>query len=362
MSNNATRFAKDLMKRFPQAEQYPFKSWCYAQGFYLWGFIRLYQLTGEDAYLQYVRDYVDLHVSEDGSISGYRGDSLDNIMAASVIVWLYSVDPQEKYRKAAALVRSSFDDYPRNPDGGFWHARSLRGEMWVDGLFMGLMFLTRYGARIDDAQYCFTETIRQLNVVFDRCQKDKTGLLYHAYGEELSKPWVSRINGCSPEVWCEGLGWYAMILAEVLPMIPEDFPGRASLMEQLRLLCRDLVRAQDPGCGLWYQVVDRPRCSKNFHDTSGSAMFLYTIKKVLDLGYIEGKQYETAVQKAYRGVMGKITTGIDGSFHILDACNGLGVQNNYDAYVNYPITVDAQEAVAAVLWALIAMEMGTLRD
>lgn len=362
MMNNAERFAQDLMRRYPQAEQYPFRSWCYAQGFYLWGFIRLYELTGKQEYLHYVREYVDLHVSEDGSIAGFTGESLDDVMTGSVIVWLYSVDKQEKYQRAAERVRRAFDDYPRNPDGGFWHARGMRGEMWVDGLFMGLMFLTRYGALVEDREACFAETIRQLNVVFARCQKDKTGLLYHAYDEYASKSWASRINGCAPEVWCEGLGWYAMILSEVLALIPQDYPGWESVHEQLKLLCRDLVRAQDPGCGLWYQVVDRPRYSKNFHDTSGSAMFLYTIKKALDQHLIEGEEYENAVRKGYRGLLTKIVAGIDGGYHVLDACNGLGVQNNYDAYVHFPKTVDAQEAVAAVLWALIAVEMGTLAD
>ncbi len=53
--------------------------------------------------------------------------------------------------------------------------------MWVDGLFMGLMFLTRYGKYVDDKEYCFDETVKQLSIVFDRCEKDGTGLLYHAY-------------------------------------------------------------------------------------------------------------------------------------------------------------------------------------
>jgi unsaturated rhamnogalacturonyl hydrolase len=36
---------------------------------------------------------------------------------------------------------------------------------------------------------------------------------------------------------------------------------------------------------------------------------------------------------------------------ILDACDGVCVQNSYEAYVNYPRVVNAKEAVGGVLWA-----------
>ena len=51
----------------------------------------------------------------------------------------------ERYRTAAECVYAAFADYPRNSDGGFWHGRRLPGEMWIDGVFMGGMFLSRYG-------------------------------------------------------------------------------------------------------------------------------------------------------------------------------------------------------------------------
>ena len=361
----ARQYAADLMTRFPRANDYPFRSWCYAQGFYLWGFIHLYEKTGDPALLDYVRGYGEDHVNAAGEIEGFHGDSLDDIMAGSVLVWLFRQTGEEKYRTAAGRVRRAFDDYPRNPDGGFWHARGLKGEMWVDGLFMGLMFLTRYGQVIGDREFCYGETVHQLKTVFARCRKDSTGLLYHAYSENGRQEWASRLTGCSPEVWSEGLGWYAMMLAEAVAILPEDVPGREDLTEQLRLLCRDLLKTQDDGCGLWYQVVDKPGFKKNFHDTSGSAMFTYTLRRAQAMGVIGGEKTDGSVSDgafvsrrialAVRGILSKCVRGLNGT-HVLDACNGLGVQRDYDSYVSFPITVDAQEAVAAVLWALVECE------
>ena len=81
----AVRFADNLIKRFPDPDDYPFRSWCYAQGFYLWGFLKLYDRTGDVKYLDYVKDYGDKHVREDGTVPAFTGDSLDDIMAGSQI-------------------------------------------------------------------------------------------------------------------------------------------------------------------------------------------------------------------------------------------------------------------------------------
>ena len=357
----AAALADDLMERYPKADMYPYKSWSYPQGFLLWGFIRLYEKTGREEYCRYVMDYCEQYVDFDGNICLFTGVSLDDIMTASVIVWAYHFTGDSRYKRACMQVRETFRDYPRNSDDGFWHGKDRPGEMWVDGVFMGLMFLVRYGKYVDEESYCYSETIRQLSVIFDRCQKDKTGLLYHAYSEGKKAPWANKITGCSPEVWSEGLGWYALILADVLGVMPREWIQKSSVEEHFILLADCLLDVQDEGCGLWYQVVDKPGFPKNFHDTSGSAMFLYMLKKGVDLGILQGEEYKKSICRAYRGILSKCVKGLDGDIHILDACNGLCVQNHYDVYVDYTKTTDAQEAVAAVLWSLVAVEFGTDR-
>ena len=181
--------------------------------------------------------------------------------------------------------------------------------MWVDGLFMGLMFLTRYGKYIDEADWCYEESIRQLNIVFERCRKDRTGLLYHAYSEDRRPVWANRLTGCSPEVWSEGLGWYAMALTEVLELLPADIPGRDSIENQLKLLCDDLVVVQDHICGLWYQVVDKGGAAGNFHDTSGSAMFTYALSRAEKLLKPENGVYGKAAALGRSGILSKCIVG-----------------------------------------------------
>ncbi len=225
---------------------------------------------------------------------------------------------------------------------------------------MGLMFLVNYGKHIGDKKYCFSEAVRQLTIVFERCEKDGSGLLYHAYCEGSKAAWAHKITGKAPEIWCEGLGWYALMLAEALALIPKDFPGYGKLAAQYQKLHSGLACVQDKSSGLWYQVVDKPRHPRNWHDTSGSAMFAYSMCKGVKLGLLDAAVYEPCARKSFEGLKTKCVIGPDGRADIYDACDGLGVQTQYDLYVDYARNVNSKECVAAYLWAAAAFEYEAL--
>lgn len=89
LSCNATKLAEYLMRKYPLADSYPYKSWSYPQGFYLWAIVRLFEKTGDKRYYDYVLAYGNTHVGDDGTISCFVGDCLDDIMPASILIWLY---------------------------------------------------------------------------------------------------------------------------------------------------------------------------------------------------------------------------------------------------------------------------------
>jgi len=104
----------------------------------------------------------------------------------------------------------------------------------VDGVFMGEMFLLRYGDSVGDRKYCFDETVKQITVFAHHAFKGDSGLYYHAWiaNPELATVvpqrnvhWVDPATGLSPEVWSEGLGWCSLAVAEVLRRLPPDYPG-----------------------------------------------------------------------------------------------------------------------------------------
>src|SRR5271169_4511958 len=171
MKDLAVVLADTIMARYPDPTTIPFRRWCYVHGYVLAGFEKLHDATGEQKYFDYIRKYVDAHVTAEGDLAAFTGESLDDMMAGTAVIAVFQKTGETRHRRAAEKIRGAFDDYPRNADGGFWHARSLPHEMWIDGVFMGQMFLARYGTVIGDRERCFDEAVRQIGVAADRLAK-----------------------------------------------------------------------------------------------------------------------------------------------------------------------------------------------
>ena len=193
-------------------------------------------------------------------------------------------------------------------------------------------------------------------ILASHCRKGDSGLFLHAYDESRSVAWADPATGLSPEVWSEGLGWYALILVETLRMLPLEHRDRAQVMTILLGLIEGLRKTQDSTTGLWYQVVDKGDQADNWHDTSGSAMFVYATQRAIELGYVDPERYAPVVESGYAGVIAKAKIGEDGLVDIYDACDGVCVQRSYADYINYPKRVNAKEAVGSFLWATAVVE------
>ena len=349
---SALQFSQGLLQRFPDPDSYPYTPWSYPQGYLLMGFAKLYEATAEERFLAYIQRYCDQHVDAAGTIKGFTGCSMDDMMAGAILAWMYAKTGEEKLALACQHIYASFADYPRTREGGFLHNRDQRpGEMWVDGVFMGQMFLCRFG-KVFHQPGCFAETAHQLGTIYRYCHAH-SGLLVHAYSEDQLAPWALA-DGKAREVWSEGLGWYALILAEALDLIPEGAEGRGQIARQMIALLEGLKKTQDPVSGLWFQVVDKGHLPDNWCDTSGSAMFYYALRRAVSTGLVPAEAYAQTLQRAYQGLQTRIVPAKDGAYDILTACEGLCVQNAYEDYVQYPQTVNAQEAVCGMLWALVA--------
>lgn len=353
----AQGIARTVMTRYPSATMIPFRPWCYPQGYFLMGVDKLWRSTGDSLYYKYILAFANEAVDPEGNTVYFRGNSMDDMMAGSVIVWAYHNTGEERFKKAAQKIRSSYDDYPRTSDGVFWHGRGTTGQIWVDGVFMGQMFLTKYGRYIGDTEYCFDEAAKQLIGMNTHLSKGNSGLLYHGWDETKKARWADPETGMAPEVWSEGLGWYALILVETLEIFPGDHPQYAVLVSITRDLMRGLKATQDPATGLWYQVVDKGDQPGNWHETSGSGMFTYAMQRAIELGIVPATDYAENVRKGYRGLLTK--TGVsaeDGLVDLYDANNGLGIQKDYETYVTRPKKMNGQEVISSFLWATWIVE------
>lgn len=321
------------MKRYPTAKD--FGSWGYAKSLYLYGQYLVWKRTRNPKYLQYIKDWVDLHVDANGVVTNTNAegnvgeitfDNLDSMLPGNLVLLLYEETKDARYKLAAERIRKRFDSYPRTSDGGFWHAagKSRQWQLWGDGVFMSLPFLIRYGRIFGDSDYANNEAANQLIIYASHLNDPKTGLMFHAYDESGQSTWANKETKHSAEFWCRAMGWFGMTLIEVLELLPKQHPKRPQLIKQVQQLVNAWANFQDNQTGLWYQVVDKGVMPENWLETSSSSMYTYVTAMAVDRGYVQ-KGYTAVARKGYQGVLKKITVGPDGLTNIIDICEGTNV-------------------------------------
>src|SRR5262245_30676210 len=211
--------------------------WSYEQGVVLKGMERAWKQTGNPKYLEYIRATMDRYVADDGTIRTYRVDeyNLDNIQLGRMLLFLYQNTKQDKYRKAAGLLRAQLRTHPRTSEGGFWHKQIYPSQMWLDGLYMAEPFYAEYAAVFHE-DTAFDDIAKQFVLVERHTRDDQTGLLYHGWDESKKQRWANPTTGRSPNFWGRAMGWYGMALVDTLDYFPKTHPQRKELIAILKRL------------------------------------------------------------------------------------------------------------------------------
>ena len=260
---------------------------------------------------------------------------------------LYRETGAEKYRIAADTIRRRLDTYPRTADGGLWHATSRQHQLWLDGMYMSMPFVVRYGQAFGGSQDAYNEAAKQLLLYSRRLNDPRTGLLFHAYDESGAQPWARNEEHHSSVFWARSIGWYGMALVDVLEAMPKTQPERPRLVALVRQLVRAYAKYQDPKTGLWYNVVDKAGLDGNFEETSASSMYVYTISKAIQRGYVS-RRYGRVACRGYSGVLSQVSTDADGVLHIANVCEGTNV-GDLDYYLHRKHPLDDLHGLGAFL-------------
>src|SRR5215213_9158166 len=116
LSEKAAATAMTALWRDPAKNEsgYPAK-WTYDHGLVLKGIERVWTTTRDKQYFNFIQQSIDHFVADDGSIRTYSLDdyNIDNILPGRNLLFLYKTTGQEKYRKAAALLRKQLKTHPR---------------------------------------------------------------------------------------------------------------------------------------------------------------------------------------------------------------------------------------------------------
>lgn len=334
--------------------------WNYMDGCMIKAILELYQIKKDERYLDFAIHFIDHFVQDDGSILSYDPCeyNLDNVNAGKTLFDLYKLTGKEKYRKGIDTIYSQIEKQPRTSTGNFWHKNIYPDQIWLDGLYMALPFYMQYEVEFNGCKNC-RDITDQFNNVHRLMRDPLNGLYYHAYDDSRRMFWCDKVTGLSENFWLRALGWFSMALVDTMEIMPDSLAEeKAGLNTIYRELIDAMLPYQDEGTGMWYQVVNRGGISPNYLETSGSAIFSYSIMKSVRLGYLP-ESYAAFGEKAFYGICKKYLTEENGELQLDGIClvAGLGNTENregtFEYYMREPIVKNEAKGIAPLILSYI---------
>lgn len=319
--------------------------WNYIDGCMMTSLFSIYQQTGEQKYLDFIENFIDYYVRQDGSVRGYEVTdyNLDNLNEGRILFDLYSIKGKLKYARAIKLMYRQIRTQPRTDFGNFWHKKIYPFQVWLDGLYMAQVFYTRYITERGNKDY--RDVVTQFrNVYLNMYDKEKK-LYYHGWDSSRRAFWADKRTGLSKSFWLRSIGWYTVGLVDALSyMNPCAKNDIAELSAIFRETIEGLEQYIDPKTNMFWQVPDYIGREGNYPETSGSSMIAYAMMKGARLGYID-KRFAEVGKRVFEGICNQYLTEKDGKLNLGGIClvAGLGPEGNtrrngtYEYYISEPV-------------------------
>ncbi|HSP82746.1 MAG TPA: glycoside hydrolase family 88 protein [Gillisia sp.] len=362
----STWMADSEIKRNPEGWTLDFNQkpkWEYTHGLIMTSMEKLYEATGEEKYLDYIKNFAEFMIDEKGVIKTYKQSdyNIDRVQGGRFLIGLYEETGEERYKIALEELRQQMKEHPRTSEGGFWHKKIYPSQMWLDGLYMGSTFLARYAHAFKKPEL-FDDVANQFYLMDKYAYTPETGLYHHAWDESKEQRWADPETGLSSNYWGRSIGWFSMAVVDVLDYFPEDHPKRDSLIAIAQKIAEGIVRYQDEETGVWYQVLDQGTREGNYLEASASSMYAYFLLKGVEKGYLDTKFRDAGI-KAYEGIIDEfIRKDEDGGISLtrVNGVAGLGGDpyrdGSYEYYINEIIRDNDPKGVGPFILASLQYE------
>jgi unsaturated rhamnogalacturonyl hydrolase len=316
--------ADTLIRKFTVGELPPKNRFHYHQGVFLSGMERTYFLSNEKKYYNYIKDWMDYYIDENGKLRFDEHErQFDDMQPAIMLFNLHKETKDERYKKVLDDFAPIVEMWPTNAQGGFWHKYIRPNQMWLDGLYMIGPYCVRYAHQFGTKPYFYETIFQQMNLMRRNMTDPKTGLLYHAWDDSTEIAWADKETGLSPEFWGRAIGWYAVAIMDILDYITEAHHRRHEFISAALDIINALIRFQDEETGLWFQVVDKGGIKGNWLESSCTCLYTYAIAKAMKKGRLH-KSYSKYIHRAYQGIIKHLS--FEGENLIIsNICVGTGV-------------------------------------
>ena len=289
-------------------------TWDWPCGVAYYGMCEVSRVTGDDRYIEMVKDRVDEYIG-----LGLPIWTVNTCSMGHCLLSLYEKYGEEKYKEIAL----SKLDYLRNKaerfgDRVLQHTVSAGNDFpeqaWADTLMMAAYFMLRAGVMFDDAALV-EDALNQYYWHIEYLQDKSTGLWYHGYNN-LHKDHMSGFY------WGRANGWAAYTMSQVnrvLPrwyLYPQCMDVDGALTEQLAAL--KLLQTEN---GLWRTILDDEESYEEVSASCAIAAAMAAKGNPLHLKYIS---------RALEGVLANVSP----EGRVLNVSGGTAVMKDREGYRN----------------------------
>lgn len=301
------------------------KEWDWPQGVGLYGLLKVMKAKGNNEYEVFLKKWFKENIKE--------GLPSKNINTTTPLLTLALLNEKLKDKEFEALCLTWADwlmeCLPRTKEGGFQHVTSANGdrqgvrlnenEMWIDTIFMTVLFLNKMGQTYNRQDW-IDESIHQVLMHIKYLYDKKSGLFYHGWT-------FNERNNFGEVFWCRGNSWFTVGILEYLDFFQGTLNAgvKQLILDTYKAQVSKLKALQDQS-GLWHTVLDD---STSYVEVSGSAAIAAGILKGIRLGILDDSYLE-CTNKAIAGILANIAA--DGT--VLNVSGGTGMGYDKEHYKN----------------------------
>lgn len=320
--------------------------WDWPQGVGLYGLYKIMMVEKKDDYREFLCSWFKSNMAE-----GLPSRNINTTTPLLTLVQLNEICPDPEFESLCL----SWADWlmrclPRTEEGGFQHVTSANGdrlgvrlnenEMWIDTLFMTVLFLNRMGQKYNRQDW-ISESIHQVLLHIKYLYDKKTGLFYHGWT-------FNTRDNFGGVFWCRGNSWFTAGILEYLEMFKGSLDAgvREFIVNTYKSQVRTLKKLQSQS-GLWHTVLDDPA---SYEEVSGSAAITAGILKGIKLGILDDSYLDCA-WKGVRAVM----NNIDEEGTVLNVSGGTGMgadREHYKKILIAPMAYGQSLTILALIQAL----------
>lgn len=325
---NDRSVGKEEASRGIIARDFGIEEWDWPQGVGLYGLLKLQRFYGDNRYLEFFDSWFENNLKK-----GLPSKNINTTAPYLVLAELLDDLKNPEYEKLCLdHAHWLMTGLPKTKEGGFQHVVTAigdrdgillnEGEMWIDTLFMAVLFLNKMGHRFQNQEW-IGEALHQVLLHIKYLYDKHTGLFYHGWSFLLN-------NNFGGVFWCRGNSWFTYGILEFI----ESYEGTIDhglltyLTDTFKAQVNALIGLQAPS-GLWHTVLTDP---SSYEEVSGSGAIAGGILKGIKMGILDESYYDCA-DRAVKAVCKNI--GEDGT--VLNVSAGTGMGYDEDHYKNITI-------------------------